>query len=694
MMRIFAASETQASHQGKSLFAALKRCATRKLQAVVESHLSQRARKMGHPAVVESHLSQRTRKMGHPAIVESHLSQRTRKMGHPAVVESHLSQRTRKMGHPAVVESHLSQRARKMGHPAFLVVFVMVFIAVVCSAQAPAPISAPEKPDTRPRADAIYVHANIYTGVPSESGFSSILRAEAIAVRGDRIQAVGKNEDILKLKGPQTQVIDLGGHFVMPGFNDAHLHLADAGMQRLSVDLVGVKTLDEFRARVRAKVETAKPGEWILGGGWDETTWPVPTLPSRWDLDEVSEGHPVFLDRVDGHLAVANTKALRLASITLASGDPEGGKIDHDANGQPTGILRDTAQHAVRMVIPAATHEQRRQGIEVALADLAEHGVTSAQDYSPDWENFQIYEDLEKEGKLTARISEWLPFNDPIEALQTKRASHPQSDLMLHTGMLKGFMDGSVGGHTAALLEPYADDPKNTGLPRYEGAKLNEMAKERVLAGFQLGFHAIGDKGVQMALEAFAEAEKAARERKVKAADGGDDYRLRVEHAQVTTPAQVARFKELKVIASMQPSHVLTDMRWANERLGAKRAANCYMWAAFLNKGVKLAFGTDYPVEPVTPFRGLYAAVTRKSEDGKQEFFPEQKLTMDQAVAAYTTGSAFAEFEEKEKGRLAPGMLADFVVLDRDVTASSSEKVLATKVLRTVVGGKTVWEGK
>jgi predicted amidohydrolase YtcJ len=281
-----------------------------------------------------------------------------------------------------------------------------------------------------------------------------------------------------------------------------------------------------------------------------------------------------------------------------------------------------------------------------------------------------------------------------VDQLKTMRDSHPQSDLMLHTGMLKGFMDGSLGGHTAALLAPYGDDPTQSGLAQYEAAKLNEMAKERVLAGFQLGFHAIGDKGVQMALDAFAEAEKAAKEAKVKAANGGDDYRLRVEHAQVTTPAQIARFKELKVIASMQPSHLLTDMRWAQDRLGPKRAATSYAWAAFLNKGVTLAFGTDYPVEPVSPFRGLYAAVTRKSENGKQEYFPEQKLTMDQAIAAYTAGSAFAEFEEKEKGKLAPGMLADFVVLDHDVTATSAEKVLTIKVLRTVVGGKTVYEGK
>ena len=320
--------------------------------------------------------------------------------------------------------------------------------------------------------------------------------------------------------------------------------------------------------------------------------------------------------------------------------------------------------------------------------------MTSAQDYSPVFEDFQIYEELEKDGKLTARISECLPFDDVVDELKVKRGLHPQSDLMLHTGIVKGFIDGSLGGHTAALLEPYADDAKQSGLSQYEAGKLNEMVKERVLAGFQLGLDAIGDRAIQMALDAFDEAEKAAKEAKVKGANGGDDFRLRIEEAEVTTPAQFTRSKELKVIAAVQPSHLLTDMHWAQERLGQKRAATSYAWAAFANKGVTLAFGTDYPVESVSPFRGLYSAVTRKSENGKQEYFPEQKLTMDQAIAAYTSGSAFAEFEEKEKGKLATGMLADFVVLDRDITAASAEKELATKVLRTVVGGKTVYEAK
>ena len=513
-------------------------------------------------------------------------------------------------------------------------------------------------------------------------------------MRGDRIQAVGKLADLQKFKGDETQLVDLQGHFVMPGFNDAHLHLEDAGATKLSVDLTGVKSLDELRERLRKKVEQAKAGEWIQGAGWDETLWPVKVPPTRWDLDEVSDRHPVFLVRIDGHIAVANTRALQLGSVSLASRDPQGGHIDRNDSGEPTGILRETAQSAVLSVVPKPNHDQRREALQLALADLAEHGVTSAQDYSPAWENFRIFDELEKEGKLTARVTEWLPFDESIEELTKKRDSHSQSDLMLHTGMLKGFMDGSLGSHTAAMLEPYADDPKNSGIPRYDEAKLNDMTRERVLAGFQIGFHAIGDRGVQMALNAFAEAEKAAKDGHVKAANGGDDFRLRIEHAQVTTPAQIAQFTHLKVIASMQPNHLLTDMRWAQDRLGPKRSATSYAWLAFLNKGVTLAFGTDYPVEPVTPFRGLYAAVTRQSENGKQQYFAAQRLTMDQAISAYTAGSAFAEFEEKEKGKLAAGMLADFVVLDRDLTSIPAEKVLGTKVLRTVVGGKTVYEMK
>jgi predicted amidohydrolase YtcJ len=546
----------------------------------------------------------------------------------------------------------------------------------------------------KPRAEVIFVHGNIYTGVPGTgNSFQVAPRAQAIAVREGRIQAIGTDIGVMALKGPDTKIVDLGGHFVMPGFNDAHLHLAEAGFQKLTVDLSGVKSLAEFRERISARVATAGPREWILGGGWDETKWPVKQLPSRWDIDEVTTDHPVFLQRTDGHIAVANTRAMQLASITLATKDPVGGQIDRDSTGQPTGILRESATDAITAVIPLPTREQRRSAIETALQDIAQSGVTSVQDNSL-WEDFQIYEELEREGKLTTRISEWLAFKTPVEKLQQQRAAHSQSDAMLHTGMLKGFMDGSLGSSTAALQEPYADDAKNSGLPQFEQADLTQLTKERVNAGFQIGFHAIGDKGIQMALDAFADAEKEAQEKKIKAANGGENYRLRIEHAQVTTPAQIAKFKELKVIASMQPNHLLTDMNWAQSRLGPKRAEHSYAWAEFLSKGVTLAFGTDYPVEPVAPFRGLYAAITRKSEDGKKEYFPQQKLTIEQAITAYTVGSAYAEFAEKEKGKLLAGMLADFVVLDRDLTAVTPEKILGTKVLRTVVGGKIVYESK
>jgi hypothetical protein len=545
----------------------------------------------------------------------------------------------------------------------------------------------------KPKAEVIFIHGNIYTGIGGTSSFGIAPRAQAIAVRGDRIQAIGKDEEILALKGVDTKVVDLGSHFVMPGFNDAHLHLAEAGFQKLTVDMTGVKSLTEFRERLQARVANAAPREWILGGGWDETKWPVKTLPSRWDLDEVTTDHPVFLQRTDGHIAVANTRAMQLASVTLASKDPTGGKIDRDETGQPTGILRESARDAVTAVIPLPTHDQRRAAIESALQDVAQSGITSIQDNSL-WDDFKIYEELEQESKLTARISEWLSFKTPIEKLRELRAAHSPSDNMLHTGMLKGFMDGSLGSHTAALLEPYADDPKNTGLPQFEQSELNQMTTERLEDGFQIGFHAIGDRGVQMALFAFGEAEKDAEAKLLRAPDGSQNFRLRIEHAQVTTPAQITKFKDLKVIASMQPCHLLTDMNWAVARLGPARAEHSYAWAEFLNKGVTLAFGTDFPVEPVSPFRGLYAAVTRKSENGKQEYFPQQKLTMEQAITAYTQGSAYAEFAEKDKGTLAAGKLADFIVLDRDLIAVTPEKILGTKVLRTVVGGKTVYESK
>jgi len=532
--------------------------------------------------------------------------------------------------------------------------------------------------------DTIFLHGDIYTNTG--------IHAQAMAVRGGRIVAIGSDARIEKLKGKHTQVVDFGGHFVMPGFNDAHVHLANAGFEKLHVELAGLRSLAEMQQRIATSVRTAPVGEWITGRGWDHTLWSRQKLPTRQDLDTVTGDHPAIFTRVDGHISVANSAALRFAGITRSTPDPPGGKIDHDAQGEPTGILRETVKDDLIAKLPPPSSAQRRRGLELALADAARWGITSAQDNSQ-WEDFLILEDLEREGKLTLRVAEWLPFNASLELLQEHRAHHPHDDEMLHTTMLKGFMDGSLGSRTAALLAPYADDPGNTGLARYDQAKLDQMAIERVRAGFQLGFHAIGDRAVEMALDAFTAAERDAREGGRVPAEG---FRFRVEHAQIITPEQVKRFRELGVIASMQPSHLLTDMRWVEARLGKERLIHSYAWKEFLDAGVPVCFGTDYPVEPITPFRGLYAAVTRRSEDGKQEYFPDQKLTIEQAIALYTAVSAYAEFADDDgllqKGQLQPGMLADFVVLDRDITRVEPAAILKTQVLRTVVGGKTVYE--
>ena len=540
--------------------------------------------------------------------------------------------------------------------------------------------SSSGKASTSEAPDLIFVNGDIYTQ-------ATPARAQAMAVRDGRIVAIGSSEAISKLKGSRTQVVDLGGHFVMPGFNDAHVHLSSAGFLQLNVDLIGVQSIEQMQQRIAARVKTASPGEWIVGRGWDHTLWPGQKLPTRQDIDPVTGDHPAIFIRVDGHIAVANTAALKAAGITSQAATAAGGMIDRDASDEPTGIVRETEIEVIKAKEPSPSPALRRRAAELALADAARWGITSAQDNSY-WEDFLVYEDLEREGKLTLRISAWLMFNGSLDLLEKHRAHHPADDAMLHTAMLKGYMDGSLGSRTAALLAPYSDDPGNSGLPQCEQGTLNRMAIERAAAGFQLGFHAIGDRAAQMALDAFAAAERNAKEN-----NRTRDFRFRIEHDQVIAPGQVARYRELGVIASVQPSHLLTDMNWAVERIGPERAKISYPWKAFLDNGVRVAFGTDYPVEPITPFRGIYAAVTRMNEEGTKSYFPEQKLTIEQALAAYTTGAAYAQFAEKEKGTLAPGMLADFVVLDRDLTKVAPPEILKTRVLRTVVGGETVYLG-
>jgi len=550
----------------------------------------------------------------------------------------------------------------------------------LCLAQTTAPVhksaarakSTPIKLDTVP--EAIYFNGVIYTGVGFDVDKPQIV--QAMAIGGGKVLAVGATEEITRLAGPHTLLHDLDTEsssvFIFPGFNDAHVHLGSAGQTKLNVDLTGVKSLAEMQTKIQAFAKDSPAGHWLTGGNWDHTLWASRTLPTRQDLDSVTGDHPAFLSRIDGHIAIANSAALAAAEITGKTVPPQGGAIDLDANGEPTGILRESAQELVFKVIPKPSHDERRRGDELAIADALAHGITSVQDFS-DWQDFLIYEELEKEGKLNLRITEWLPFKAPLDDLKKMRAHHDGNDPMLHTGFLKGFMDGSLGSRTAAMKAAYSDDPGNTGLPQY--------TQDQLQAGVQIGFHAIGDKAAAMALDAFDQPAVSRTARN------------RIEHAQVVDAADIPRFKKLGIIASMQPNHLLTDMNWAEDRLGPKRAAYSYAWKAFLDAGVPLAFGTDYPVEPITPFRGLYAAVTRMNIERTKTYFPENKITRGQALYAYTQGSAYAEFAEKTKGKLIPGYDADFILVDRDLYKTPAQAIPYTHVQQTFVGGQEAFAG-
>ena len=557
-------------------------------------------------------------------------------------------------------------------------------------------------------ADVIFVHGRILTGahLRREDASAVLARVNALAVQGGRILAAGSENDVLRHRGAATRIIDLRGAFAMPGFNDAHVHMGIAGRQALSADLEGTHSLAEMQTRIRAYAARAKPGAWLTGGGWDQTLWPGQALPTRADLDAVTAGHPAIFRRVDAHMAVANSAALAAAGITRETPNPAGAKIDRDANGEPTGVLREEAASApVYARVPPPTLEERRAALTLAINDALAHGVTSVQDNS-DWEDFLALEELEHSHALKLRVAEWLEFDKPLTVLRERRASHAANDPLLHLTQLKGFLDGSLGSRTAALEEPYSDDAGNSGLPRYDDVRLNAMTAERAAAGFQIGFHAIGDLANAMALDAFAAAEQTAlpANRPLPPAnpDGAvvttataaftpQDLRLRVEHAQVLLPGDFDRFHALGAIASMQPSHLLTDMRWAGERLGPERSRYAYAWHSFLAHGVTLAFGTDYPVESIDPMRGLYSAVTRQNEAGTQTFEAQERISLNEAIYAYTQASAFAEFREELKGRLEPGFVADMVVLDRDITAVPPRELLQARVLRTVVNGETVF---
>ncbi len=533
--------------------------------------------------------------------------------------------------------------------------------------------------------------------------------AEAVAVDGEKIIAVGTSND-LRAKYQAVKEIDLQGRLVTPGFNDAHVHFLRGAVALLNVNLTDAKTLDEAKARVAAKVKEVKPGEWIVGRGWDHTLWGG-KFPSRKDLDAVAPDNPVFLVRVDGHVGWVNSKALELAKIDKTTKSPEGGEIERDSNGEATGILKETSQGLVSALIPQPSPEQLNKGMQLALDMARRYGITSVQDNSG-YETTKLYREFLKQDKLTVRVSEWQNFEDTVQELKRQRdefVSFKDNPSRLKLGAVKGYVDGTLGSKTAAMLAPFSDDANNSGIPRRSAEELTKMIVERDKEGFQLTLHAIGDKANRMALDGFAEAWKkqggyleiSPPPKQVTPSGVLDELgiyprspRHRIEHAQVVNPSDFKRFAELGIIASMQPSHAISDKRWAESRLGEYRVLGAYSWHLMQSYGVHVPFGTDFPVESINPYQTLYAAVSRQDSDGVPQggWQPQEKLSIAAAIRCHTFESAYAEFAENEKGTIAVGMFADLVVHSKDLMTIEPKEILTTEPIYTIFNGRVVYQ--
>lgn len=532
----------------------------------------------------------------------------------------------------------------------------------------------------KPSADLIVANAKIWTVDPS------MPQAQAVAVIGDRIVAVGTSAEIEEWRGAQTKVIDAKGKRLLPGFNDSHVHFVDGGRTLESIDLKNTSSQQEFARLIAERAKQTPEGEWILGGNWDDQHWNPAVLPTKDLIDSITSKNPVLLDRYDGHMVLVNSIVIKMAGVTAKTPDPPGGVIGRDAQGNPNGIFRDAAENLVYDVVPPMTKEQRMHSIKKALEHAASIGVTSAQHMSASYEDIEAYEELAERGELTTRIYA-APMETGWEDLSKIGIRRAFGSPYLRVGALKGFADGSLGSSTAYFFEPFIDDAANHGLLSDEMQPLDKMQERMIAAdkaGLQLCIHAIGDQAISIVLDLFE---------KVVAANGERDRRFRIEHAQHMAWKDFDRFAKLHVIASMQPYHAIDDGRWAEKRIGPERIKSTYAFRTFLDKGVTLAFGTDWNVAPLNPLESLYAAVTRATLDGKNPngWVPEQKITLEEAVKAYTMGSAFAEFQENEKGSITRGKLADMVILSDDIFAIAPEKIRDVKVLTTIVGGKTVF---
>jgi hypothetical protein len=533
----------------------------------------------------------------------------------------------------------------------------------------------------KPAADLIITNAKIWTVDPSRP------MAQAVAVLQERIVAVGSKQDVDGWRGPKTQVIDADGKLLLPGFNDAHVHFVGGGWQLDAIQLNDATSAEEFVRRIGERAKATVQGEWILGGRWDETKWTPPIMPTKELFDALTPDIPVFVSRYDGHMALANSVALRLAGVTARTPDPPGGTVVRDAQGNPTGALKDAAMEYVHKVIPPSSHDQRLKAAKRALAHAASVGVSSVQNMSAGYGDIAIFSELLQRGELTTRIYA-APSVMNVEDQAKIGVRHAFGGPYLRIGALKAFADGSLGSGTAYFYEPFTNQPNNRGLLSDEMNPVSAM-RDRMMAadvaGLQICTHAIGDEGISTILDLYSDVIKA---------HGDADRRFRIEHAQHMAVKDFERFAQLHVIASMQPYHAIDDGRFVERYLGHDRASRTYAFRTFLDNHVRLAFGTDWPVAPLDPMQTVYAAVTRATLDGKNPngWFPEQKLTVAETVEAYTMGSAYSEFQETEKGSITPGKLADMVLLSDDIFSIDPVKIRDTKVLKTFVGGKLVYD--
>ncbi len=546
-----------------------------------------------------------------------------------------------------------------------LVVPVLAFAALAAC--------QPQVPETT--ATLIVTDARVWTGNPEQPW------AEAVASDGEHIVAVGSNADISALAGDTTEVISVDGSMLVPGFIDTHVHFITGGTGLASVQLRDAATPEEFTKRIGEFAAGLEAGEWMLVGTWDHENWGG-ELPRRDWIDAVTPKNPVWINRLDGHMGLANSIALELAGVDADTPDVAGGEIVRDPDGRPTGILKDNAMTLVEAAVPEPGEVQLDRQAAAAMRYVAGNGVTTVHDMAG-WDSLATYRRARANGSMITRVYSVVQLPD-WERLRDEVAANGWGDEWLRIGGLKAMMDGSLGSHTAAFLEPFTDAPDERGLLIQEVAEVRQWVGDADAAGLQVMVHAIGDSAIRDLLDIFLD---------VAESNGARDRRFRIEHAQHIHPDDLARFAAQDVIASMQPYHAIDDGRWADKVIGKERAKTTYAFRSLIESGAHVAFGSDWFVAPATPVEGIYAAVTRRTLDeaNPDGWVPEQKIRVEQALRAYTTEGAYASFEEDIKGVLKPGMLADFVLLDRDLTVIPPETIREAKILKTVVGGKVVY---